>query len=180
MRGISATGLANVGLTVACVGLAAVAIVSNIRPEVSPASLETSAIDLTSGSHDGTLSAFNLIPGEAIPATITVANSSSEPMSYSMRHGEVDEAGGLLAAALQLTIRAVGTSCAAFDGAELFDGPLDEAQFGNDGDRRPLAAATADILCLRVALPVNTDDRLQGAATTIVLSFDASPRAFAE
>jgi hypothetical protein len=179
---VSASGLAIVGLTVACVGLAAVAIVSNIGPgvEVNPPSLATTSIDLTTGSDDGTLSAFDIIPGDAVPATIVVANSGSKPLTYGMRRGRVYDGGGPLAAALQLTIRAVGTSCAAFDGAVLFDGRLGEAAFGGDGDRRPLAAATADILCLRVTLPTDTNDSLQGAATTIVLSFDASPQAFAE
>jgi hypothetical protein len=179
---LSASGLALVGLSVACVGLAAVAIVSTFRPgvEVNPPSLEATSIDLTTGSDDGTLSAFDLIPGDAVPATIVVANAGSNPITYGMRRGRVYDGGGPLAAALQLTIRAVGTSCADFDGAVLFDGRLSEAAFGRDGARRPLAAATADILCLRVALPPDTNDSLQGAATTIVLSFDASPQAFAE
>ena len=177
IAGLSVSGLAIVGLTVVSVGLAAVGIVSNLAPdvEVNPPSLETSSIDLTTGSDDGTLSAFDMIPGDVVAATITVANSGSEPMTYGMRRGRVGGGGALLAATLQLTIRAVGTSCAAFDGVVLFDGQLDEAVFGGDGDRRPLAAATADILCLRVVLPTDTDDSLQGAATTIVLSFDRSP-----
>ena len=180
LSSLSASGFVIVGLSVGCVALATVALVSNLGPDVNPPSLETTSIDLTTGSDDGTLSALDMMPGATIPATITVANSGSEPMTYGMRRGNIDEAGAPLAAALLLTIKAVGSSCAAFDGAVLFDGRLDEAAFGGNDDQRPLAAATADILCMRVALPIETNNSLQGAATTVVLSFDASPRAFFE
>ena len=84
----------------------------------------------------------------------------------------------MLAAELLFTVRTVGSSCADFDGTSLFEGPLDEASFGMDGSGRPLPAATAEILCFRAALPLDAANAVQGAATTVTLSFRAdSPAA---
>lgn len=181
-RGVSVSGLAILGLSAVCIGLASVVIMSGSRLEdaVDPPSLETTSIDLTIGSQDGSLSARGMVPGDAVAATVTVANSGRQPMTYAMRRGRVSTGGAPLAAALVLTIRAVGSSCADFDGAILFDGPLDETEFGREGDDRPLAAATAEILCLRVALPFEASDSLQGAETTVALSFAATWQASVE
>jgi hypothetical protein len=90
-----------------------------------------------------------------------------------MNPGLVTTGGAALAAALVLTIKTVGSSCADFDGITLFDGQLDKAAFGNEANGRPLAPATAEILCFRAALPIDTGNALQGRSTTIALSFGA-------
>ncbi|MDQ2966217.1 MAG: hypothetical protein M3R57_10255, partial [Chloroflexota bacterium] len=75
--------------------------------------------------------------------------------------------------ALVLTVRTIGASCADRNGMTLFDGPLDEAAFGLQDNGRLLPAATAEILCFRVALPLDADNGLQGMTTTVTLSFGA-------
>lgn len=138
-----------------------------------PATFDSSSIDLNAGSGDATLSATNMVPGDSVKAAITLANSGSQQMTYAMTSGPTAAGGAALSAALALTIKTVGSSCAAFDGTTLFDGPLDHAAFGSEGDGRSLPAATAEILCFRATLPHGTGDALQGTATAVTLTFGA-------
>jgi hypothetical protein len=166
-----------VGLAVLCLGLASKAMLSGSFPSGGdPLRLETSSVDLTAGPGEATLSARYMVPGDTSSAVITLANSGRQPISYAMSVGLVSAAGGPLAAALLLTVKTVGSSCADFDGAILFDGPLDQAAFGSDTNGRALPAATAEILCFRVELPVGTGNALQGATTTVAVSFSAGPQ----
>lgn len=166
--------LAILGLGVLFLGLAYDAI---SRPRSAdpgdPARFEAASIELSSGTGGGTLSARGMAPGDAVTAAITVSNSGRRPMTYGMSLGPVPAGGAALAAALVLTIKTVGSSCADFDGATLFDGPLNEAAFGSAAIGRPLPAATAEILCFRTTLPFATGNALQGSATTVTLTFNA-------
>lgn len=165
------------GLIVVCIWLGANAVMSGWRSGDDLRRLEISSIDLATGARDATLSARGMAPGDAVTAAITVANSGRRPMTYAMSRGLVSAGGAALATALTLTIKTVGSSCADFDGTTLFDGPLDEAAFGSEANGRPLPAATAEILCFRIGLPFDTGNALQGAATTVTLSFGASTQA---
>lgn len=170
------------GLTV-IVGLAAVCLVFawnviTARPPSvrggNPPRMQISSIDLATGDRYAAISADSMVPGVDVTAAVTVVNSGREPTTYVMSRGPVSADGAELSAALLLTIRTVGSSCADFDGSILFDGHLDDAAIGSDGDRRPLAAATAEILCFRAALPLDASNALLGATTTVTLAFDAS------
>ena len=140
---------------------------------------ESASLDLTTtGALDAVISADDMVPGDTVTAAVTITNSGPTPMTYGMRRVGVTADGAMLAAELVFTVRTVGSSCADFDGTSLFDGPLDAAAFGIDGDGRLLPAATAEILCFRAALPLDAANSLQGAATTVTLSFAAdSPAA---
>ena len=133
--------------------------------------LEISSIDLASGTQDSVFSALGMVPGDEVTAAVTVVNSGPQALTYAMTTGVTPPAGAALSAALILTIRTIGSSCADFDGTVLFDGPLDEAGFGSQTDGRPLPAATAEILCFRATLPRDASNDLQGMATTIPLYF---------
>ena len=167
------------GLGVLCLGLAYNAIISRSQPVDGrdQPRLDTSSIGLTTGTGNATLSAHDMAPGDAVTAPMTIANSGRQPMTYAMSPGLVSAGGAALAAALVLTVKTVGSSCDDFDGTTLFDGPLNKAAFGSEGNGRLLPAATADILCFRAELPLDAGDALQGAATTIALSFSASSQA---
>ena len=138
-----------------------------------PVAIGTAAIELTTGTGTATLSAANMAPGDVVGAAITITNSGREAMAYGMSADDISTGSKALATALILTVRTVGSSCADFDGSVLFEGPLGAAAFGNDGDSRPLEGATAEILCFRASLPVDTGDALQGAATSVTLMFGA-------
>jgi hypothetical protein len=168
--------LAILGLwLMASIGLAYNALFSHSRQEdqTDPLKFPSSSIDLSAGAGEGILSADNMAPGDAVTAVMTITNSGPRDMTYAMSHRPVLSAGADLAAALVLTIKTVGTSCADFDGVTLYDGPLDAAAFGSAPNGRPLPAATAEILCLRAALPLETGDAQQSANTIVTLLFSA-------
>jgi len=165
-----------VGLTVVSLAVGLYAVISAARPPAAadPHHVEISSVDLTDGKRDAVISARDMVPGDVVTTSVTVANPSGVPMQYAMTRGAVSAGGDSLAAGLILTVRTVGTSCAAVDGAILFEGPLDEAAFGSESVGRQLAPATAEILCFRAVLPPDASNELQGAATTVTLSFGAS------
>ena len=170
-----------VGLSIACAWLTWKTITSSSPPAdvAVPNRFEISSIDLSADARDATLSARDMVPGDSVATSITVTNSGREPVMYAMRRGHVAVGGHRLSAALLHTIKTIGSSCADVDGTTLFDGPLDDAAFGNEVDDRPLPAATAEILCFRAELPWETGDELQGSATTVALSFGATRQAAA-
>lgn len=165
-----------VGLILVGLGLGMYAIISATRPPAAadPHHVEISSVDLTNGKRDAVISARDMVPGDVVTTSVTVANPSGALMQYAMTRGAVSAGGASLAAELVLTIRTVGASCGAFDGAILFEGPLDQAAFGSEAQGRQLAPATAEILCFRAVLPRDASDELQGAATTVTLSFGAN------
>jgi hypothetical protein len=167
---------AMVGLAALGAGLGTIAIISgsSLAGGDDGRHLDVSSIDLTVGTGEASLRARNMVPGDIVTSVVTVVNSGGQPMTYSMTHGLVSADGFPLANALILTIKTVGSSCTAFDGVTLFEGPVSEAAFGHDDTGRPLAAATADILCLRSSLPIDGENELQGAASTIALVFEAT------
>jgi len=136
--------------------------------------LQVSSIDLASGMRDVVLSASDMMPGDEVTAAVTVANSGSKTLTYTMRRGLWSTDGLALSTALLVTVRTVGSSCADFDGTVLYDGPLDAAALGGDGSGRPLPAATAEILCFRAMLPRDAGDAAQGATTTVALAFEST------
>ena len=167
-----------VGLAFVCLGQAfmLMTIESSSSPDEAGESsgLETMSIDLATGGRDGTLSARDMVPGDTASGAVTVVNSGNRPLTYAMRQNLAPAAGAALAAALVLTIKSIGSSCADFDGAILYEGPLDKAAIGSDASGRSLAAATAEILCFRVELPIEADNALQRTATMVTLSFRTS------
>jgi hypothetical protein len=133
--------------------------------------LRVGTLDISAGPGDTILSAQGMAPGDVATGVFTVTNSSRTPFKYAMHHGAVSADSSALATALRLTIKTVGSSCDDFDGSVLYAGPLDGAAFGDGPAARDLAAATAEILCFRAELPVDTGNGLQGTAATVHLSF---------
>jgi hypothetical protein len=87
-----------------------------------------------------------------------------------------------LNAQLTVTIKTLGTSCAAFDGTSLYSGALSAAGIGDvtagaqAGDRT-LAAASSETLCFRATLPGATGNAYQGATTTATFTFESEQTA---
>jgi hypothetical protein len=135
--------------------------------------LQISSIDVATGMRDAVLFANDMMPGVEVTSALTVVNSGSRAVSYTMRPELVSAGGVALSAALMLTVKTVGSSCADFDGTILFEGSLDAATIGSDGSGRPLPAVTAEILCFRALLPQDAGNSVQGANTTVTLAFQA-------
>ena len=161
--------LALVGLGV----LARLFLIGQPSTEAHDLQLQIATLEVSDGPGDAILSAQGMAPGDVATGVFTVTNSSRRSFTYAMDHGTISADGAALGAALRLTIRSVGSSCADFDGSVLYAGPLDEAAFGDGPAGRDLAGATADILCFRAELPIEAGNGLQGTATTVRLSFAA-------
>ncbi|HEX6869441.1 MAG TPA: TasA family protein [Candidatus Limnocylindrales bacterium] len=116
-----------------------------------------------------------MVPGDTITQAMTIDNDGTADLRWSLSTVATDPLGD----ALTLTVRQLGTSCAAFDGsvvlaATALDGASigDEAQGDDTGDR-DLSAAASEVLCFRVSLPLATGDALQGATSDATFTFDA-------
>ena len=161
--------LALVGLGV----LARLLLFSHYTTEAHDLQLQIATLDVSAGPGIAIVTAQDMAPGDVASAVFTVTNSSRTSFTYAMNHGAVSADGAPLGAALRLTIRAVGSSCADFDGSVLYTGPFDEAAFGDGSAGRELGAASADILCFRAELPIDAGNELQGTTSTVRLSFAA-------
>ena len=139
----------------------------------------------TSGTIDITSSpavAFTLaamMPGDANTQALTIANTGTGALRYSL----TTVATNTLGDALTLTVKTLGTSCAAFDGTTVLAATaLDGATIGNpaqgaDSGDRALAAASSEVLCFRVTLPLATGNTLQGVNSSVTFTFDAEQTA---
>jgi len=128
------------------------------------------------------LSAGALMPGDTVSGSLVVSDTGTAQLRYAMTSASTDADGLGLRDQLILTVRTLGTSCAAFDGTVLSTGPIGSAAFGDPatgaqaGDRT-LDAASSETLCFRAALPFGTGDAYQGATTTTTFTFDAEQTA---
>ncbi len=128
------------------------------------------------------LTAGNMMPGDTVNGQITVSNTGSAQLRYAMSSTSTNTDLKALRDQLTLTIKTLGTSCAAFDGTQLYAGALNGAAFGSNaagaqaGDRT-LNAPGSEVLCFRATLPLATGNTFQGATTTATFTFDAEQTA---
>lgn len=131
----------------------------------------------------------NMAPGDVVTAPVLVKNQGNLAFRYAMTSGATNADTKALKDALVFTVKTedAGGGCAAFSGAQLYAGDLDNAGtsvaapgliFGNSiqgaqaGDR-VLASAAQENLCLRVSLPLTAANTLQAASTTATFTFNA-------
>ncbi|HVA87813.1 MAG TPA: hypothetical protein VNF73_16025, partial [Candidatus Saccharimonadales bacterium] len=116
-----------------------------------------------------------------VTAALTVSNTGTAQLRYSMTTATTNADGKALKDQLVLTIKTQDTNtggCANFNGTQLYTGALSGALFGDPtqgaqaGDRN-LAAATNEILCFQASLPLSTGNTFQNAATTATFTFAA-------
>jgi spore coat-associated protein N len=139
----------------------------------------------TSGTIDITSSptvAFTvgaMMPGDNNTQALTIANAGTGALRYSL----TTVATNVLGDELTLTVKTLGSGCGAFDGTSVLAAtPLDGAAIGssaqgaNAGDRA-LAAASSEVLCFRVSLPLATGNASQGISSSVTFTFDAEQTA---
>jgi len=169
------------------VGLGAGAFVSSTAfftdtETVATNSFTTATLDLAASPASAVVSSSNLQPGDEINGPLTISNSGSVTLRYSMTTTATDADGKALKNLMTLTIKTSGTSCAAFDGTTLFTGVIASAALGNvavgqqTGDRQ-LVAAGSEQLCFRAAMPDSAGNAYQQAATTATFTFAAEQTA---
>lgn len=123
----------------------------------------------------------NMMPGDTTTQSLLVQNAGTGSLRYAMATSVVT--GPALAGQLELTVRTLGTSCAAFDGTTVVaTGALSGAAIGSSaqgsqaGDRT-LAGGASETLCFRATLPTSTDDTFQNTSTSVTFTFDAEQTA---
>jgi hypothetical protein len=137
----------------------------------------TGSVDISTTPATALFTVSTMMPGDTENRQLTVTNSGTARLRYAMST-TVDN-GPALAGQLELTVKTLGTSCAAYDGTTLV-GPtaLGGAGFGDvspgpQGGERELAAAASEELCFRVHLPDTTGNAFEDASTTVTFTFDA-------
>jgi hypothetical protein len=127
----------------------------------------------------------NMMPGDSTYGQLTVSNTGTGQLRYSMTSSSTDPVGQGLADAVTLEIRlkAAGTCAADFTGTSvmsstaLADAEFGDSTAGDDSGDRVLDASTNEVLCFKASLPGSTDDSYQGADTVTTFTFDAEQTA---
>ena len=145
-------------------------------------SFTTATIDLNATPATALFSVTAMVPGDSVTGALTVSNDGTAPLRYAMTSASTNPDAKNLRDQLTLTVRTVGGGCAAFDGAQLYDGVLSAAAFGDptvggDPGDRSLAASASEVLCFRVALPTTADNSAQAASSVTTFTFDAEQTA---
>jgi hypothetical protein len=165
-------------LSVVSIGAGAMSLAIFTDSAASTGTFTSGTIDITSSpSVAFTVSA--MMPGDASTAALTIANAGTGALRYSL----TTVATNTLGSALTLTVKTLGTSCAAFDGTIVLAATaLNGAAIGNpaqgaDSGDRTLASATNEVLCFRISLPLTTGNAMQGISSTVTFTFDAEQTA---
>jgi hypothetical protein len=141
----------------------------------------TGTIDISTAPATALFNVAGMMPGDTDTQALVVTNAGTGSLRYSMSTSVVN--GVPLAGELQLTIKTLGTSCAAFDGTTVATaGPLGSAAFGsnvvgNQAGDRTLVGGSSETLCFMAELPWATDTTFQGTSTTVTFTFDAEQTA---
>jgi spore coat-associated protein N len=168
-------------LAALCLGTASMSLAQFTDSDTSSGSFTTGTLDIaTSPSTLFTVTA--MVPGDTVNATLTISNGGTIQLRYAMTSSSTNTDTKALRDQLTLTIKTVGTSCALFDGTQLYSGAVSGAAFGSTsqgqqaGDRS-LDAATSELLCFRVNLPLASGNGFQGATTSTTFTFSAEQTA---
>lgn len=158
--------------------------------ESGGAGRSASEIRLRAGA-EGTFSEslVNLMPGDALTRTILVVNDGGEPLRYSLSIATDDPDGKRLGDVLAVSVTIANSAngpdsaeagaCGQLDGRAFDAGrPADDGGFGDpdpgaDPGDRSLAPGAAEVLCLRITLPLTADNAYQGARTTASFTLTA-------
>jgi len=154
---------------------------------VSGNAFSTGNVDISNSPTSAVVSLTDMAPGDSIVAPLTVSNDGSLELRYAITSTTTE---GVLAAQLDMTIKSGVSSCNAggfdSDGSQLYSGDIgsvsginvvgDPAQ-GDDSGDRTLAASASEALCIKVALPLATDNSYQNISTTASFAFAADQTA---
>jgi hypothetical protein len=170
-RGILALLL---GLTTVSLGAGMFSLAVFTDSDSSTGGFATGSIDIKS-SPTVAFNVTNLVPGDDVTQGLTIDNDGTIDFRYAL----TTTATTALGDALELTIKTEGTDCAMFDGstvlaATILDGAtVGDPTQGDDTGDRDLAAATNEVLCFRVSLPLGSGNTLQGLSSSATFTFDA-------
>jgi len=174
-RGILALLL---GLTTVSLGAGMFSLAIFTDTSASTGTFASGTIDIAS-SPAVAFTVTAMVPGDTNTQALTISNNGTAALRYAL----TSVATNTLGTTLTLTVKTLGTSCAAFDGTSVIAATaLNGAAIGspvqgaNAGDRT-LAAAASEVLCFRIILPLATGNTLQGATSAATFTFDAEQTA---
>lgn len=166
------------GLTTISLGAGMFSLAVFTDSDASTGTFATGTVDIVS-SPTVAFAVTGMVPGDSTTQPLTIANDGTASLRYAMTAAAPDLLGGVLT----LEVRTEGTDCATFDGSAVLAATvLDGAAFGDPsqgaavGDRT-LAAATSEVLCFRISLPLAADDTVQGESSSATFTFDAEQTA---
>jgi predicted ribosomally synthesized peptide with SipW-like signal peptide len=145
----------------------------------------TGTIVLSASPTSALFNVSAMMPGDADYGQLTVSNTGTGDLRYSMTASATDPDSKALADAVSVVIRekATGSCSADFTGTVvLASTALSSAAFGDatpgqDTGDRSLSAGTGEDLCFQVSLPIGTGNSYQGATTTATFTFQAEQTA---
>jgi hypothetical protein len=166
------------GLSVISVGAGAMSLAIFTDSAASTGTFTSGTIDITS-SPTVAFTVSAMMPGDDNTQALTIANAGTGELRYSL----TTVASNTLGDTLTLTVKTEGTNCTTFDGTTVLAATvLDGAAIGNpaqgaDSGDRVLAAASNEVLCFRVSLPLATGNAAQGISSSVTFTFDAEQTA---
>jgi hypothetical protein len=166
------------GLTTISLGAGMFSLAIFTDTDSSTGTFQAGTIDINSNPTVA-FTVSGMVPGDTDTQAMTISNDGTASLRYAL----TTAASNTLGDTLTLTVKTLGTSCAAFDGATVLAATaLDGATIGSptqgpDAGDRTLAAAASEVLCFRVTLPIGADDTLQGATSSATFTFDAEQTA---
>ncbi|MDP6452882.1 MAG: TasA family protein [SAR202 cluster bacterium] len=191
MRGVASVGARRLVLTgvlfltsLATIGASFTGAVFNDTESVGSNSFSTGTVDVSAAPASAVVSLTNMAPGDLVTAPLTVSNAGSLEMRYALTSVTTENT---LAAQLDMTIKTGVSTCStggfAADGTALY-GPGDmgsasginmigDPTTGAQSGDRTLIAASNEVLCIQVSLPLGTGNSFQGLTTAASLNFAA-------
>ena len=178
------------GFAVASIGVGAISLAVFTDTETVDATFTSGTIILDATKIDAlTLTNTNVMPGDSITGSVDVENDGTNQLRYSLNTSTTDGSsvnGPALYSALVVEVRTIDATtplvkCDDFDGTVLQAAEVlgaSNIMFGDPsstvgtGDRTVAAGAT-DVLCIRVSLPLATDDTYQDATGVTTFTFNA-------
>jgi predicted ribosomally synthesized peptide with SipW-like signal peptide len=124
-----------------------------------------------------------MVPGDAKTGAVVVENDGDHQLRYDLTATATDASspnGPELSTALTVEVRGVDVDlagCGSFDGAVVQASEVLGASNALGAGNRVLDATANETLCIRVALPLATDNTFQGAESVVTFTFDAEQTA---
>ena len=178
-------------LTVASISIGAVSLAVFTDTETVDATFTSGTIILDESKINAlTLTNTNLMPGDVVTGSVDVENDGVNDLRYSLNTTTTDGSspnGEPLYSALTVEVRPIDattpdTKCNEFDGVAVLQVPevlgASNVMFGSTSptvgtDDIVVAAGATHVLCIRVSLPIATDDTFQGATSVTTFAFNA-------
>lgn len=172
LAGLGVAGLAATSLVTAAMSLALFTDTATVGANAFTAG----TVDVSTTPASAFITLSPMMPGDAVNGTLVVNNAGTAGLRYAMTSASTNADTKNLRDQLTLVIRTLGTSCATFDGTQLYSGTLASAALGDptsgaDTGDRSLSGGSNETLCFRVALDIATDNSFQGASTTTTFTF---------